>query len=100
MFFSVKKEIRIGGKVYVPCVCYSLPQFLEYTVNKLVEEGKAVIYDEYVGFMNGKVLVKEKPSKKASRKASKKEVKKEAEVKEETVETEVKEEVSDVAETF
>ena len=58
MFFSVKHSISIGGKVYMPCVCYDLTKVLELTVkdfrvhfgitaqkatpilNKLVEERK------------------------------------------------------------
>lgn len=63
MYFSVKNYIKIAGKTYVPCVCYQVKKGLEATVEKLVAEGKAVKYDEKVGFMNGKRLVKAKESK-------------------------------------
>lgn len=75
MFFSVKTPLKIAGKTYIPCVCYSLPRFLELTVNKLVSEGKAVIYNEFVYFQNGKVIEKTKEIKKETKK--KKEVVKE-----------------------
>lgn len=58
MFFSVKREIKIAGKTYIPCVCYPVTKFLERTVQKLSEEGKAVIYSERVFFQNGKVIKK------------------------------------------
>ena len=67
MFFSVKKSMRIAGKVYTPCVCYPLPRFLELTVQKLSEKEEAVIYDHMVFFQNGKVIEnkKEEPEVKA-----------------------------------
>ena len=46
MFFSVKVPLRIAGKDYIPCVCYPLPRFLEYTVKELKKEGKVEIYDK------------------------------------------------------
>lgn len=63
MFFSVKEPLKIVGKTYIPCICYPLPKFLELTVNELVNKGKAVVYDEYVYFQNGKVINKETSSK-------------------------------------
>lgn len=74
MFFSVKKNLKIAGKVYIPCVCYDLPEQLVLTVKKLEAEGKACIHEEEVGFMNGKILVKEKKQKKVAKKEVKKEV--------------------------
>lgn len=68
LYFSVRKGLRIGNKTYIPCVCYELPKHLELTVNKLVEEGKARIHEEMVGFMNGKILVKETKPKKVTKK--------------------------------
>ena len=59
MYFSVRKYIKIAGKTYTPCVCYDLPNELVATVEKLQLEGKATIYTEPVGFMNGKILKKE-----------------------------------------
>jgi hypothetical protein len=78
MFFSVKSPIKIAGKVYTPCICYALPEVLLPTVNKLVNEGKAYIYDHKVAFQNGKVLVKKvetevKVEKKPSKKSKKEE---------------------------
>lgn len=58
MFFSVKTAMKIGGKVYIPCICYNLPDALVPTVDKLVSEGKARKYDKPVFFQNGKVLEK------------------------------------------
>ena len=59
MYFSVRKYIKIASKTYTPCVCYDLPNELVATVEKLQSEGKATIYTEPVGFMNGKILKKE-----------------------------------------
>lgn len=76
MYFSVKSSVKIAGKVYTPCICYPLSEFLTPTVNKMVEEGKAVIYKDKVFFQNGRVLVKKskeilttekKPSKKSKK---------------------------------
>lgn len=56
MFFSVKYSIRIAGKVYMPCICYTLTRFLELTVKDLEKQGKATIYDKMVFFQNGKLI--------------------------------------------
>ena len=61
MFFSVKVPLRIAGKDYIPCVCYPLPRFLEYTVKELKKEGKVEIYDKIVFFQNGKLIEKAEP---------------------------------------
>ena len=66
MFFSVKQPIRIAGKDYIPCVCYPLPRFLEYTVEDLQKKGKATTYDKMVFFRNGKLV--EKPAEKVENK--------------------------------
>ena len=58
MFFSVKTSMKIGSKVYIPCICYDLPDVLVPTVDKLIEEGKASKYDKPVFFQNGKLLEK------------------------------------------
>ena len=88
MFFSVKREIKIAGKTYIPCVCYPVTKFLERTVQKLSEESKAVIYPERVFFQNGKVI--KKPVIKETFTASKsKKDKKEKKVENKTKETEV-----------
>ncbi len=79
MFFSVKSSVKIAGKVYTPCVCYALPDVLKATVEKMVAEGKAYIYNHKVAFQNGKVLEKEvKPvTDKKSKKVKKEETKEE-----------------------
>lgn len=61
MFFSVKVPLKIAGKDYIPCVCYPLPRFLEYTVKELKKEGKVEIYDKIVFFQNGKLIEKAEP---------------------------------------
>ena len=60
MFFSVKSPVKIAGKVYTPCVCYALDDFLTATVEKMVKEDKARVYDHKVFFQNGKVIEKKK----------------------------------------
>ena len=56
MFFSVNNTIKIAGKVYKPCICYEVTNMLELTINKLVAEEKADLYEKYVYFCNGKVV--------------------------------------------
>lgn len=61
MFFSVKVPLRIAGKDYIPCVCYPLPRFLEYTISFLKKEGKVETYNKMVFFQNGKLVEKAEP---------------------------------------
>lgn len=86
MFFSVKEPIKIGGKPFRTCICYDLTDDLRATVNKLVEEGKAVLYPVYTFFCNGKPLIAEKVT--ASTQVS---VGKQIEVNVETTEDEIEE---------
>ena len=72
MFFSVKSAVKIAGKVYTPCVCYPLPDVLKPTIEKMVKEEKAYIYDNKVFFQNGKVLEKKVEVKSADTKKTKK----------------------------
>lgn len=79
MYFSVKVPTKIMGKVYTPCVCYPVPDVLLPTVEKLVKEEKAYLFEEKVAFQNGKVLVKdvakeEKPVEKPRKEKKTKEV--------------------------
>ena len=60
MFFSVKHSIRIGGKVYMPCICYELTKVLELTIKDLEKQGKATIHNKMVFFQNG-TIVEDKP---------------------------------------
>lgn len=56
MFFSVRKNYRIGGRLYQPCICYELTRELEDTIKGLVTKGTARLYNERVFFQNGNVL--------------------------------------------
>lgn len=85
MFFSVKTPTKIAGKVYTPCVCYPLPDILKPTIDKMIEEGKAYIYNNKVFFQNGKVLEKKeveaKPDNtKKSKKTKKEDIKEEEDI--------------------
>lgn len=53
MFFTVKKNLKIGGKYLRPCVCYPLFDRLLTTVRELEAKGEAEITDEIVFFQNG-----------------------------------------------
>ena len=83
MFFSVKSAVKIAGKVYIPCVCYALPDFLKPTIEKMVAEGRAYVYDHKVAFHNGKVIDKKETtptSEKKVKKVKKEEIKEEEEI--------------------
>lgn len=72
MFFSVKKSMIIGGKVYYPCICYEVSSALEETVFYLRNKGQAEIYPVKVHFQNGKVIENlDKVTKRKSNKSSK-----------------------------
>lgn len=72
MFFSVKKSMLIGGKVYYPCICYVLSSALEETIFYLKNKGQAEIYPIKVHFQNGKVIEDlDKITKRKSNKTSK-----------------------------
>lgn len=58
MFFSVKHAIKIGSKIYIPCICYTVTKELALTVERLKREGKVEVYTEEVFFQNGKRLIK------------------------------------------
>lgn len=58
MFFSVKQLIKIGNKIYKPCVCYRITSMLKATVEELAKEGKVVKHEELVFFQNGKIIQK------------------------------------------
>jgi len=66
MYFTVTRDIKIGGKVYKPCVSYPLRPELTATVNSLVLQGRAVIRNEELRFANGAPVypkVKKEPEK-------------------------------------
>lgn len=79
MFFTTKKNIKIAGKYYRPCVCYELPQFLLTTIKGLAEKGVASITEEPVFFQNGaKIDAEELERKHKEAKKLEREQKKEA----------------------
>lgn len=99
MFFSVKSPVKIAGKVYTPCVCYALTDYLKATIEKMAKEERAYIYDHKVAFQNGKVIQKKEeaqPVIKEKRKAKKEKVVEE--VKEEELPS--PEEIADNIEDF
>ena len=79
MFFSVKNPIKIGGKLYKPCICYELTAHLELTIEKLAKEGKVSIYENKVFFCNGKLVKAEEKKTEKKSKKNKAPVTKEAE---------------------
>ena len=56
MFFSVRRNYRIGGRLYQPCICYELTRELEDTIRGLAAKGTARLYNERVFFQNGNIL--------------------------------------------
>jgi hypothetical protein len=84
MFFSVKVPMKIGGKSFHTCICYDLTETLKSTVERLAEEGKAVIYSELKFFCNGKIV--EKKSVVKENLTTEKKEKKNKKIKVETVE--------------
>lgn len=84
MFFSVKVPMKIGGKSFHTCICYDLTETLKSTVERLAEEGKAVIYSEPKFFCNGKIV--EKKSVVKENLTTEKKEKKNKKIKVETVE--------------
>lgn len=89
MFFSVKQPIKMFGKKFIPCVCYEATKAMIPTVEKLLAEGKATVYEERVFFQNGAVL-KSVAERKAEAKAKEAEIRK---AKKEEKKAEIKEEV-------
>lgn len=55
-FFSVRAPVRLGGKKYIPSVCYPVTPDIVGTVDALVGNGKAVVYAERVRFLSGRVV--------------------------------------------
>ena len=75
MYFTVTRDIKIGGKVYKPCVSYPLRPELTATVNSLVLQGRAVIRNEELRVANGAPVypkVKKEPEKVDVKKSTKK----------------------------
>lgn len=53
MFFTVKKNLKIGGKYFRPCICYTLEDRFLATARELEAKGDAEITEEPVFFQNG-----------------------------------------------
>lgn len=73
-YFAVKKQMKIGKKVYTPCVSYKVLDQLKATVDKLAETGTVLISENLMVFQNGKQIIPERYVKKVStKKTTKKE---------------------------
>lgn len=62
-YFNVFTDIKIGGKLHVPCVSYSITPNNEATIDKLAKEGKAEITEKMPVFQSGKKLLSGKKEK-------------------------------------
>ena len=77
MYFSVTRDIKIGGKVYRPCISYPVRPELMVTVKSLALQGKAIIREEDIRFANGAPVYPKKkaeepaPVKKSTKKKGK-----------------------------
>lgn len=77
MYFSVTRDIKIGGKVYKPCISYPVNPELRATVESLVIQGKAIIREDNIRFANGAPVYPKKkveepaPVKKSTKKKGK-----------------------------
>ena len=95
-YFNVFTDIKIGGKLHVPCVSYAVTPNNVATIEKLAKEGKAEITEKMPVFQSGKKLLsgKKEKAKRSSIevKASIKEKVETKEKKEEKVETKEKKE--------
>lgn len=63
MFFTVKKNLKIGGKYFRPCICYALEDRFLSTVRELETKGDAEITEEPVFFQNGAKIDSKKVKK-------------------------------------
>lgn len=52
-YFSVVSNMTIGGVPYRAAICHKLTAALRPTIERLVKEGKAAIYDKPVRFVSG-----------------------------------------------
>ena len=55
-YFAVRKVLKIGGKKHIPSVCYPITDDIAGTVNELVAQNLATLYDEKVRFMSGRAV--------------------------------------------
>lgn len=61
-FFSIKNPKRIGGRKYVPSVCYQVEDHLRKTILDMVSKGEAVPYERKVKFINGRPFEIQEPA--------------------------------------
>ncbi len=93
-YFNVFTDIKIGGKLHVPCVSYAVTPNNVATIEKLVKEGKAEITEKMPVFQSGKKLLSGKKEKaKRSYIEAKASIKEKVETKEKKEEKEEKEKV-------
>jgi hypothetical protein len=52
-FFSVRKAVNISGKIYRPCVCYTITSDIYRAVKSLLDAGNATVYEKKVLFVSG-----------------------------------------------
>ena len=69
MFFSVKKSVSIGGRMFIPCVCYECGKLYEKPVQELVDKDMAVMWPQRVFFQSGRVIERPAPKKKQAEKS-------------------------------
>jgi hypothetical protein len=92
-YFNVFTDIKIGGKLHVPCVSYAVTPNNEATIEKLVKEGKAENTEKMSVFQSGKKLLSGKKEKaKRSSIEAKASIKEKVETKEKKEEKEEKKE--------
>jgi hypothetical protein len=60
-YFSVKHGTKIQGALYVPSVCYPLPQGLQTVIEEMAAKDMARIYPEKVRFVTGVPYPVKKP---------------------------------------
>ena len=53
LYFSTKVELKIGGTVYRPSICYKVPPLAKGSLEKYAEQGKITFYQSPVRFVNG-----------------------------------------------
>lgn len=95
-FFNVVTDIKIGGKLHVPCISYAVTPNNEATILKLVKEGKAEITVEEAVFQSGKKVEKaKKKAKKVDISFMREKIKEVKEVKEEKAKEEKAKEEKD-----
>lgn len=55
-YFNVMEDIKIGHKLYVPCVSYPVTPNNELTIDKLSKEGKVEVTSYEAIFQSGRKI--------------------------------------------